>query len=79
MKIELKESDDKTGFILDVFSGENLIKSKTYWYDDLEEDYRTYLNDMSNDDNCDITTIENWYDWLEEEKEVLKERILEEK
>ena len=76
MKVELKESE-KVGFIIDVFGDDGeLIKTKTYLYDDKEEDFRTYLQDMSNDDNCDVTTIENWFDWIKEEKELLKERII---
>ena len=74
MRIELKESEDK-GFIIDVFVKGEIVKTATYWYDDLEEDFREYLKDMANDGGCDITTIEDWYDWIKAEKELLKEMM----
>lgn len=71
-RVELKESEE-VGFIIDVFSDKNeLLNTKTYLYDDLKSDFREYLKDMANDDNCDVTTIEDWHTWIEEEKEELK-------
>ena len=78
MKVELKESEDK-GFIIDLFDNDdNLLITKTYWYEDLEEKYREYLRDMANDEGAEVDTIESWLDWITEEKELLKERIMEE-
>ena len=40
-------------------------------------DYRSYVLDCVNDDNFDLTTLEDWYTWLEEEKEEQKIRCSE--
>lgn len=70
--VELKESEDQ-GFIIDVFRNAELFETATYLYGDLEEQFRNYLKDVSDDDNFDIKTIENWSEWVKEEKDVLKE------
>lgn len=34
LSVEVKESEEGEGFIIDVFKGEELIDTYTYWYDD---------------------------------------------
>lgn len=36
MVVEVKESNDEIGFIIDVFKGDELIKTETFWYDNFE-------------------------------------------
>jgi len=33
-----------------------------------EEEYRQYLKDVAEDDNFDITTVEDYQTWVDEEK-----------
>ena len=37
MFVNVKESDDEIGFIIDVFKGDELIDTYTYWYGDFEK------------------------------------------
>lgn len=76
MRAELKDSED-TGFIIDVFdkTGE-LIETGTYWFSDLEEQYRGYCLDLAEDLGSSITNTLGWYEWLETEKRRLKEVMI---
>ena len=78
MRVEIKENPEQIGLIFDVWNNDEFIDSRTCWYDDLKEQFRNYLRDMADDDNVDIETVEDWDTWLEEEKEAIKERLLDE-
>jgi hypothetical protein len=74
---ELHSIATDEGFVLDIYDDkENIQATETFFLDDLEEQYKSYLKDMANDDNCDVTTIEDWDTWLEEEIESKKEDML---
>ncbi len=77
MKVELKDSED-LGFIIDLFNDKGeLVRTKNYWFCDLENHYRNYLIDMANDEEAEVTSICDWKSWLELEKERLKDLIQE--
>jgi hypothetical protein len=41
--------------------------------DSYEKRYRQYLQDVSTDDNFDITTVENYEEWCESEDDAMRE------
>lgn len=76
-KVVVKDDDDKQGFIVDVEIGNSVIASEIYYYDDLEDEYRDYINDLSNNDEADIRQIQDWNNWVETKKKAIVERTYE--
>jgi len=75
MRAEIKEG--KGLFMICVFGEKGeLLNTQTHFYDELEEKYRIYLSDMAEDSNFNIRTIEDWDDWIVDEKEVLADDLL---
>jgi len=72
-KVVIKSTNDDTGFIVDVELNNNIIATEVYYYDDLEEQYREYLIELSNNEEADIRQILSWEEWLFQKKELIRE------